>query len=48
MIAEDTIKCKWLSPIIALEDYDNNWEKYNKKLYEIFLHDFINNKLYFL
>lgn len=47
MIEEDIINCKWLSPIITLDVYNNNWEKYNNKLYEIFIKDFIDNKLYF-
>ena len=39
--------CKWLSPIITLEQYNNNWEDYNSELYNIFLNDFIKNKIYY-
>ena len=35
--------CKWLPPIIKLEDYKGNWDLYNKALYNIFLNDFIHN-----
>lgn len=47
MMEEDITNCKWLSPIITLDEYNNNWEKYSNKLYEIFIKDFIDNKLYF-
>lgn len=47
MIEQNDFKCKWLTPIITLEQYDNNWEKYNHKLYEIFIRDFIQNSLFF-
>ena len=40
-------ECKWLTPIINFDDYENNWEKYNKKLYEVFIKDFIATNLYF-
>ena len=39
--------CKWLPQIITLEQYKNNWEAYNKELYNIFRRDFIENKLFF-
>lgn len=39
--------CKWLTPIISLDEYENDWAKYNNKLYEIFVRDFILNPLYF-
>lgn len=42
---ENNFKCFWLTPIISLEDYENDWDKYNKKLYEIFVRDFIANEL---
>ena len=44
MIEKDIINCKWLSPIITLDEYNNDWKKYNNKLYEIFVQDFIDNK----
>ena len=47
MTEQKEFKCKWLTPIITLDEYDNNWEKYNDKLYEIFVRDFITNKLFF-
>ena len=40
-------ECLWLSPIITIDQYNNDWNKYNAKLYEIFLRDFIDNELYF-
>ena len=39
--------CKWLPKMIKLEDYNGNWEKYYKNLYNLFVNDFINNSLYF-
>ena len=47
MLDENTFKCNWLTPIITIDQFENNWEKYNKKLYEIFVRDFIENELYF-
>jgi len=47
MIDQKDFKCKWLTPIITLEQYDKSWEKYNNKLYEIFVRDFIDNVLFF-
>ena len=47
MSEQNKFKCKWLTPIITLDEYDNNWEKYNDKLYEIFVRDFITNELFF-
>ena len=44
---QDDFKCKWLTPIITFEQYDNDWNKYNKKLYEIFERDFVKNDLFF-
>lgn len=46
MIKEE-INCKWLSPIITLDEYNNNWDKYYCKLYEIFTYDFIQKQLFF-
>lgn len=40
-------RCKWLSPIITMSQYDNNWHKYNDSLYSIFCRDFMNDDLYF-
>lgn len=43
----DDFDCKWLTPLIEFKDYDYDWEKYNEKLYEIFVHDFIDNPFLF-
>lgn len=37
----------WLSELIELSDYNGNWLEYQKKLYEIFLLDFIKETPYF-
>lgn len=44
---QDDFNCRWLTPLITFEQYGNDWEKYRKKLYEIFIRDFIKNNLYF-
>ncbi|OFK58543.1 hypothetical protein HMPREF2811_05490 [Globicatella sp. HMSC072A10] len=40
-------KCPKLEKIVELNDYNGNFEKYNDYLYEIFLRDLYNNKLYY-
>lgn len=47
MVEDSKFQCLWLSPLITLEQYNNNWEEYNNKLYEIFLRDFVKNELFF-
>ena len=39
--------CRWLPKIITLNDFEGNWEKYNSRLYEIFLNDFVKKDLFF-
>ena len=33
MVEDSKFQCLWLSPLITLEQYNNNWEEYNNKLY---------------
>ena len=39
--------CTWLPPIIKLETFSGDWDKYYKNLYEKFVNDFIEKPLYF-
>lgn len=41
------IKCKWLPPLVPLEQFNGNWFKYDDFLYNIFKRDFIDSKPYF-
>ena len=34
----------WLPKLELMDDYDNNWEKYQEALYEIFKYDFMSSK----
>ncbi len=37
----------WLPPLVLIEDHDGDWEQYEIALYEVFTHDFVNNKSIF-
>lgn len=39
--------CKWLPPLLKLEDYNGDWNSYNNELYKIFKNDFIENTMLF-
>ena len=34
----------WLPKLELMDDYDNNWKKYQEALYEIFKYDFMSSK----
>ena len=46
-MGQEDFKCKWLTPLITFEQYGNDWKKYRRKLYDVFLRDFVENDLYF-
>lgn len=37
-------KPAWLPPLMKLEDYGGNWQKYEDGLFEVFYKDFIENR----
>jgi len=43
----NNLNCKWLTPIITLDQFNNDWQLYNNHLYKLFVRDFIDNTVYF-
>ena len=43
-MGQENFKCKWLTPLITFEQYGNDWKKYRRKLYDVFLRDFVENQ----
>ncbi len=46
-MSDNEISCRWLSPLVLMDDFGVNWYKYDNYLYQIFKKDFIDSKPYY-